>query len=89
VFGRQTADGALNMAIMFNLPKPTGHVMYQQFDIQQQYVLPTLCLCVLCLSEYKERSVSYLQSCSVFINEMKRVYCAVRTGYLKLCAVGL
>ena len=32
-----------------NLLKPTGHVMNQQFNIQQLYVLPTLYLCVLYL----------------------------------------
>jgi len=37
----------------FNLLKPTGHVMHQQFDIQQLYALPTLYLCVLYLSENK------------------------------------
>ena len=37
----------------FNLLKPTGHVMYQQFNIQQLYVLLTLYLCVLYLSENK------------------------------------
>ena len=37
--------------------KPTGHVMHQQFNIQQVYVLPTLYLCVLCLSENKQRLV--------------------------------
>ena len=26
---------------------PTGHVMHQQFNIQQLYVLPALSLCVL------------------------------------------
>ena len=26
----------------FNLLKPIGHVMHQQFNIQQLYVLPTL-----------------------------------------------
>ena len=36
-----------------NLLKPTGHVMHQQFNIQQLYVLPTLYLCVLYLSENK------------------------------------
>ena len=40
-----------------NLLKPTGHVMQQQFNIQQLYVLPTLCLCVLYLSENKQRLV--------------------------------
>ena len=40
-----------------NLLKPTGHVMHQQFKIQQLYVLPTLYLCVLYLSENKQRLV--------------------------------
>ena len=38
-----------------NLLKPTGYVMYQQFNIQQLYVLPTLYLCVLYLSKNKQR----------------------------------
>ena len=38
----------------FNLLKPTGHVMHQQFNIQELYVLPTLYLCVLYLSENKQ-----------------------------------
>ena len=40
-----------------NLLNPTGHVMHQQFNIQQLYVLPTLYLCVLYLSENKKRLV--------------------------------
>ena len=28
----------------FNLLKPTGYVMHEQFDIEQLYVLPTLYL---------------------------------------------
>ena len=40
-----------------NLLKPTGHVMHQQFNIQKLYVLPTLYLCVLYLSEDKQRLV--------------------------------
>ena len=40
-----------------NLLKPTGHVMHQQFNIQQLYVLPTLYLFVLYLSENKQRLV--------------------------------
>jgi len=42
---------------MFNLLKPTGHYMYHQFNIQQLYALPTLYLCVLYLSENKQRLV--------------------------------
>ena len=37
--------------------KSNGHVMHHQFNIQQLYVLPTLYLCVLCLSENKQRLV--------------------------------
>ena len=39
------------------LLKPTGHVMHHQFNIQQLYALPTLHLCVLYLSENKQRLV--------------------------------
>ena len=30
---------------LINLLKPTGHVMHQQFNIQQLYALPTQYLC--------------------------------------------
>ena len=43
--------------VLLNLLKPTGHVMHQQFNIKQLYVLPTLYLCVLYLSENKQRLV--------------------------------
>ena len=42
---------------LLGLLKPTGHVMHQQFNIQQLYALPTLYLCVLYLSENKQRLV--------------------------------
>ena len=41
----------------FNLLKPTGHVMHHQFNIQQLYALSTVYLCVLYLSENKQRLV--------------------------------
>ena len=42
----------------YKLLKPTtGYVMHQQFNIQQLYVLPTLYLRVLYLSEDKQRLV--------------------------------
>ena len=40
-----------------NLLNTTGHVMQQQFNIQQLYVLSILYLCVLYLSENKQRLV--------------------------------
>ena len=46
-----------NEIILFGHLKPTGHVMHQQFNIQQLYALPTLYLCVLYLSENKQRLV--------------------------------
>ena len=49
--GSATCNG---MPFLLNLLKPTGHVMHQQFNIQQLYVLPTLYLCVLYLSENKQ-----------------------------------
>jgi len=42
---------------VLNLLKPTGHVMHDPFNIQQLYALPTLYLCVLYLSENKQRLV--------------------------------
>ena len=45
------------LGLIINLLKPTGHVMHQQFNIQQLYVLPTLYLCVSYLSENKQRLV--------------------------------
>ena len=42
---------------VLNLSKPTGQVMHQQFNIQQLYVLPTLYLCVLYLTDSKQRRV--------------------------------
>jgi hypothetical protein len=75
---------------MFNLLKPTGHVMHQQFNIQQLYALPTLYLCVLYLSENKQRLVPLI-NWLVFITEMKSFYCAVRTRSLNkgVCAAPL
>ena len=40
-----------------NLLMPTSHVMHQEFNIQQMYAVPTLYLCVLYLSENKQRLV--------------------------------
>jgi hypothetical protein len=42
---------------LFNLLQLLGHVMYQQFNIQKLYALPTLYLCVLYLSQDKQRLV--------------------------------
>jgi hypothetical protein len=47
------------MQRQLNLLKPTGYVMHQQFNIQQFYALPTLYLCVLYLSENKQRLIGF------------------------------
>ena len=44
--------------VKINRLKPSGHLMHQQFNIQQLYVLPALFLCVRYLFENKERLVS-------------------------------
>jgi len=41
----------------FNILKAAGYVMHHQFNIQQLYALPKLYLCVLDLSENKQRLV--------------------------------
>ena len=45
------------IAEIFKLSESTGQYMHQQFNIQQLYALPTLYLCVLCLSENQKRLV--------------------------------
>ena len=52
-----TVASRLVLSLLFNPLKPTGHVMQQRFNIQQLYALPTLYLCVLYLSENKQRLV--------------------------------
>ena len=48
---------AILQTVIINLLKPTGYVMHNQFNIQQLHALPTLYLCVLYLSENKQRLV--------------------------------
>jgi len=43
-----------NTTFSFNLLKPAGNAVHQQFNIQQLYALPTLYLCILYLSENKQ-----------------------------------
>jgi len=42
-----------------DLLQSTGYVMHHQFNTQQLYALPTLYLCVLYLSENKQRLVPF------------------------------
>ena len=74
-----------------NLLKPTGHLMHQQFNIQQLYVLPTLYLCLVFIWEQTATCTTYSINWLVFITEMKCVYWAVRTWSLNkaVCASSL
>ena len=50
--------------MVINLSQLTGHVMHQQFNIQDFYILPhcvcvCVCVCVLYLSQNKETFASY------------------------------
>jgi len=47
----------VHMLVYDKLLKPNGHLMHHQFNIQQLYALSTLYLCVLYLSENKQRLV--------------------------------
>ena len=58
----------ISLFSLVNLSKPTSHVMHQQFNIQQLYVLPTLYLCVSYLSENKQRLVPLQHKMSGFYN---------------------
>jgi len=59
--GKTDLNGTKNitdcLGFNINILKLTGYVMHHQFNIQQLYVLPTLYLCVLYLSENKQRLV--------------------------------
>jgi hypothetical protein len=44
-------------AYSFNLLKPTSYVIQQEVQHSKLYILPTLYLCVLYLSENKQRIV--------------------------------
>ena len=45
----------------FNLLKLNGHVMHQQFNIQQPYVLPTHCIYVFCIYLIINSDLCHLQ----------------------------
>ena len=49
--------GSLNRAACASYLNPADYVLHKQFNIQQLYALPTLYLCVLYLSENKQRLV--------------------------------
>ena len=61
VLHSEEQESPLKPHTLFNLLKPTGHVIHQQFNFQQLYALPTLYLCVLYLSENKQRRVPLTQ----------------------------
>ena len=46
---------------LFKLLKPTGHVMHQQFNIQELYVLPTHYIYVFCIYLRTNSDLCHLQ----------------------------
>ena len=75
-----------------DLLKPTGHVMQQQFNIQQLYALPhTVFMCFVFVWEQTANCATYSINWLVFVTRMKSVYSAVRTGALNkaVCASSL
>ena len=56
-YNTHNSETGLPYKHLINLLKPTGHVMHHQFNIQQLYALSTLYLCVLYLSQNKQRLV--------------------------------
>ena len=60
----------------FNLLKPTGHVMHQQFNIQQLYALPTLYLRFFYLSENKQWLFPYTALTDWFLWPRWKVFTA-------------
>jgi hypothetical protein len=57
IFRPKRDEGTGERRRLLKLLNSTGYVMHHQFNIRQLYVLPTLYLCVLYLSEKKQRLV--------------------------------
>jgi len=79
--------GSLNKAVCAPSLKPTGHVMHQQFNIQQLYALPhPVFMYFVFIWEQTATCATYTIKWLVFITQMKSVYSAVRTGSLNKAA---
>ena len=63
----------------FNLLKPTGYMMHQQFTFNNCTFSPH-CIYVFCIWEQTATCATYSINWLVFITEMKSVYCAIRNG---------
>ena len=76
--------GSLNKAVCCaSSLKPTGHVMHQQFNIQQLYALPhTVFMCFVFIWEQTAICASYSINWLVFMTDKESVYCAVRVECL-------
>ena len=67
----------------FNLLKPTGYVMHQQFNIQQLYVLLSHCVYVFCIYLRTNSDLCHLQHKLIgFYNRDEKCLLRVRTGSL-------
>jgi len=61
-----------NLQVHFNLLKPTGYMMHQQFNIQQLYAVPTLYLCFVFIWQQTATCATYSINWLVFITEIKK-----------------
>ena len=82
ITGDKTISHLHDFIYLFNLLKPTGHVMHHQFNIQQLYALHTAFMCFVFIWEQTATCATYSINWLVFITEIKSVYSAVRTGSL-------
>ena len=70
-----------------NLLQPTDYVIHQQFNIQQLYVLPTPYLCVLYLSENKQRLVPLTAKLNSFYSQDERCLLSGMNWVFKLSSL--
>jgi len=56
------------MCLSFNHLQPTGHVMHQQFNIQQLYALPTVFMCFVFIWEQTATCATYSINWLVYYN---------------------
>jgi len=58
----------IGLSSLINHLKPTGYVMYHQFNIQQLYALPTLYLCFVFIWEQTATCATYRKKLIDFYN---------------------
>ena len=73
----------VQIILLFKPLQPSGHYMYRQFNIHNSTFCPNnVFMCFVWISEQTAIISLYNINWLVFITEMGRVYCAVRTESL-------